>query len=337
MQWTVLKAVEVSGSSAETLQIDVERLGRDEVCTSSAGELKPRLDGTVADGPLRVRGEGHVAAETSVTAKEEQACLAERYVAPLALEAERNLAKRSCAAKCTFDLNDAGVGGVRVGAPGMAPKAEVPLLRVREPEREVSVCERDRRLFVVEFEIEARAGRFNVRKTRGRAGLFLGSRRSVDVSSVEQDALEVPFAGRGVDKVDARFGEADGRELDPAPPKRANAKGGTNGVGADDRLGAKGGIFIDDEIFEGKAGERQEIQTHLVEVDRPAEARTDAVGNASLIAIDADKGREEDEEKDHPAPRGTNKEGGEGRGCSETEQRLGRRLHPARRLGPFPA
>jgi len=39
-----------------------------------------------------------------------------------------------------------------------------------------------------------------------------------------------------VDEVDAGFVEADGGELDAAPPEGAEAEGGTDGVGADDGL-----------------------------------------------------------------------------------------------------
>jgi hypothetical protein len=101
-----------------------------------------------------------------------------------------------------------------------------------------------------------------------------------------------------VNEVDAGVSEADGGEFDASAPERADTQGGTDGVGADDRLGAESGVFVDDESFEGEAGKGEEIQAYLVEMDGAAEAGADAVGDALLIAIDADERREENEEKE---------------------------------------
>ena len=311
----VLKAVEVAGGGAEALEVDVEGLGGDEVGAAGTGELKAGLDGAVADGSLGVGGEDHVAAEAGVAAEEDEAGLAEGDVAPLAAEADGDLAEGGGAAEGAFELNGAGVGDVGVGAGGAGLDAEVPLLGVGEPEGEVGVGEGEGSLFVVELEVEAGAGGFDVGEAGGGAGFFLGGGGGVDVGGVEEDALEVPLAVGEVDEIDAGIGEADGGELDAAAPEGADAEGGADGVGADDGLGAEGGVFVDDEIFEGEAGEREEVEADFVEMDGAAEAVADAVGDALLIAIDADERREEDEEKDRQGCEGEIEKAAEGAGA----------------------
>jgi hypothetical protein len=116
---------------------------------------------------------------------------------------------------------------------------------------------------------------------------------------MEKNALDVPLACRIVDEVDAGFGEADGGELDTTTPERTDTEGCTDGVCADDRFGAERGVFVDDKIFESEAGQRKEVQADSIEMDRAAEAGTDAVRDALLIAADADQRRKEHEEKNN--------------------------------------
>ena len=123
-----------------------------------------------------------------------------------------------------------------------------------------------------QFEIEAGAGGFDVGEAWRGAGLLLGGGSGADVRGLEEDAFEVPLAVGDVDEVDAGVGEADGGELDALSPEGADAQGGAHGVGADDGLAAEGGIFVDDEVFESEAGERQQVQGDVVEVDGTAEA-----------------------------------------------------------------
>jgi hypothetical protein len=174
----------------------------------------------------------------------------------------------------------------------------VPLLGVGKPEGEVGLGDGEGGLFMIELQVEAGAGGFDVGEARGGTGISLGGRGGVDVGGVEEDALEVPLAIGEMDEIDAGVGEADGGELDAAAPEGADAKGGTDGVGADNGFGAKGGVFVNDEIFEDEAGEGEEVEADFVEMNGAAEAVADAVGDALLIAIDADERREKDEEKD---------------------------------------
>jgi hypothetical protein len=118
------------------------------------------------------------------------------------------------------------------------------------------------------------------------------------VGGVEEDALKVPLAVGEVDEIDAGVSEADGGELDAAAPERGDAEGGADGVGADDGFGAECGVFLDDQIFKDEAGKWEEVEADFVEMDGAAEAVADAVGDALLIAIDADERRKQDEEKD---------------------------------------
>jgi hypothetical protein len=157
-------------------------------------------------------------------------------------------------------LDGAGISYVSVCSSRATLKAKMPLLRVGEPEGKVSVGEREWDLFVIELEVEAGADGFDVWKARGGAGIFLRGRSGIDVRGVEEDAFEVPLPCCGVDKVDAGFREADGGELDAAKPERTDPEGGTDRVGADDRLRAEGGVFVDNEVVQREAGKREEIQ-----------------------------------------------------------------------------
>src|SRR5258708_2711149 len=132
------------------------------------------------------------------------------------------------------------------GAGGAGLDAEMPLLGVGEPEGEVGLVEGEGRFFVVELEVEAGAGGFDVGEARGGAGVFLGGGRGFDVGGVEEDALEVPLAVGEVDEIDAGVGEADGGELDAAAPEGGDAEGGADRVGADDGVGTECGVFVDD-------------------------------------------------------------------------------------------
>ena len=60
----VLKAVEVADGGAEALEIDVKRLGRDEVGAAGIGELEVGLEGAVADQADQGQ-QGEAAEETS--------------------------------------------------------------------------------------------------------------------------------------------------------------------------------------------------------------------------------------------------------------------------------
>jgi len=294
----VLEAVEVAGGGAEALEVDVERLGGDEVCAAGSDELKVGLDGAVADGSLGVGGEGHVAAEAGVPAEEDETGLAEGDVAPLAAEVERDLAQRRGPAEGSFDLEGAGVGDIDVSACGTGLETEVPLLRVWEPESKVGVGEGDGGFFVVEFEIETGAGGFDVGEARGGAGFFLHGGSDFNVSGVEEYGLKVPFAVGEVNEVDAGgFAEADGGELDAVAQERAEAKGCTDGGGADDGFGAEGGVFVDDEVIEREAGEREKIEADVVEMNGAAEAVADAGGDSFLVAIEADVRRQQNEQQ----------------------------------------
>jgi hypothetical protein len=132
---------------------------------------------------------------------------------------------------------------------------------------------------------------------------------------VEEDALEVPLTVGEVDEIDAGVGEADGGELYTAAPEGADAERGADGVGADDGFGAEGGVFLDDEVFEDEAGEGEEVKADFVEMDGAAQAVADGVGDALLIAIDADQRREQHEEKDRQCREGEVEKAAEGAGA----------------------
>jgi hypothetical protein len=72
----VFEAMEVAGSRAEALEVNVEGLGGDKVSSAGAGEAEVALNLAIANGSLGVRGEVHVAAEASVAAKKEAAYFA---------------------------------------------------------------------------------------------------------------------------------------------------------------------------------------------------------------------------------------------------------------------
>ena len=191
----IVEGMEVAGGGTEALEIDGEWLGGNEVGTAGVGEAEAGLQGAVVDGALRVGGEGHLAAEAGVATEENAAAFAEGDVAPFAAEVDGDLVERGSAAEGAFEFEGAGIGDVGVGAGGMGGEAEVPLLRVGEPEGEVSIGEGDGGFFVVELEVEASAGGFDIGKARGGAGLLLVGGRRGDMGGVQEDAFEVPLAG----------------------------------------------------------------------------------------------------------------------------------------------
>lgn len=82
-----------------------------------------------------------------------------------------------------------------------------------------------------------------------------------------------------------------------ATPERGEAQGGLDGVGANNRLGAKGRIFSDDQVFDGEAGQRKQRERDAVEVNRAAEAVSDTGSDAPLVAPEVDQRGKEDEQK----------------------------------------
>ena len=186
------------------------------------------------------------------------------------------------------------------------------MLRIGEPEGEVGLGEGDGGLFVVELEIEAGAGGFDVGEAWGRTGFFLRGGRCVDMRGMKEDALKVPLAVGEVDHVNAWVTEADRGDFDATTPERADAEGRTDGGCANNGLGAEGGILINDEVFKGEAGERQEIEADVAEMDGAPKAIADAGGDALLIAVEADEGRKEDEKKDRETRQEPDKEDGGG-------------------------
>ena len=223
--------------------------------------------------------------------------LAEGSITPLALEVDRDLAGGGRGAESGLELDDAGVGDRGVGAGGTSLEAEVPLVGIGEPERELRVDEREGKLLGVLFEVEASAGGLDVGEAGSWAGFALAGGGGLNSRGLEKDALDVPAAVGGVNEVDAGFGEADGGELDLAAPEGRDAHAGVDKVGADDGLGAEGGIFADDQVLDGKAGEREDREGDAVEVNGTAEAVTDGGGDAALKAADVYKRRPEDERR----------------------------------------
>ena len=115
------------------------------------------------------------------------------------------------------------------------------------------------------------------------------------MGSLSKDVFEVPAALGVADDVDAGGGalgvddEADGGELDVTTPERADADSGFDLVGADDGLVAEGGVFADDEVFEGEAGHGKEVDGDAVEMDGAAQALAHVGGDAEAEAADVDE------------------------------------------------
>ena len=93
------------------------------------------------------------------------------------------------------------------------------------------------------------------------------------VRGLQDKAPDVPLAVRGEDQIDAGLGQRDAGELDLAAPERAEAEVGANLAGAKDRLGAEGGILVDDKVLQGKAGDREQVEGDPSKwTGRPSEA-----------------------------------------------------------------
>ena len=333
----VLKAVEGVGGGAEALEVDVERLGGDEVGAAGAGEAEAGLDGAVADGSLRVGGEDHVAAEAGVATEKDEAGLAERDIAPFAVKVDGNLAEGGGAAEGAFELNGAGVGDVGVGAGGVGLNAEMPLLGVGEPEGEVGVSEGEGGFFLVELEVEAGAGGFDVGEAGGGAGVFLGGGGGLDVGGLEEDALEVPLAVGEVDEVDAGVGEADGGELDRRRQRELMRRVARTELARMMGSEPKAGSSPTTRFSMVKPGSGRRLRVTLSRWTGRPRLWLMLVAMRRWIAVDADQRREKNEEKDHQGRNERGREGGGGCGCLETAGRLRRRLRRTRRLDPFAA
>ena len=205
------------------------------------------------------------------------------------------------AADGAFELDGAGVGGAGVGAGGMAGEAEVPLAGGGKPEGEVGLGEGEGELLLAGeagLEVDAGVGGFDVGEARRGAGLALGGGRGGDLGGLEEEALEVPAAVGVVDEVEAGRVEGDAGELDAATPERADAERGADAVGADDGLVAEAGILLDDEVLEGEAGQRQQVERDAIEMDGATERGADAGDDAALEAVDVDQRRNQREQKD---------------------------------------
>ena len=172
-------------------------------------------------------------------------------------------------------------------------------------------------LLLVEFEVEARAGGFDVGEARGGAGLVLGGGGGLDWEAWRRmlSRFHLPlerWTRLTLGSVKLMVENSMRRRQ-----READAERGADGVGADDGLGAEGGIFVDDEVLDGEAGEREEGEGDAVEVDGAAEALTDAGGDAALKAVDADQRRHEDEQQQRQAGRERRREAASERGAED--------------------
>jgi len=104
-----------------------------------------------------------------------------------------------------FDAEGAGVGWVGVGADGVRFETEAPLVRLRQPEGEVGVGEREGSFDLVELEVQARAGGLDVGEAGRGADELLGCGRCVCLGTggLKDKALQIPVAIGGADEVNA--------------------------------------------------------------------------------------------------------------------------------------
>jgi len=106
-----------------------------------------------------------------------------------------------------------------------------------------------------------------------------------------------------VDEVDAGSdagvarAECDAGEFNALAPEGGDAEGGADLAGTEDGLGAEGGILLDDEVFQGDAGHREQGEGDAIEVDGAAKRCADVGGDAALETADADERRDEDEQQ----------------------------------------
>ena len=296
---------EVQGDGAAA-GIDPEQAGRDEVGAAGVAELDFGCDGVVAEGPDEVDAEGELSTQACVARGDEAAEASELDVLPGGMEVDGEVGQRGGEGVCGgglaeggFDAEGAGVGWAGVGADGVGFETEAPLVRPRQPEGEVGIGEREGGLLLVEFEVQARAGGLDVWEAGRGAGELLGCGRCVCLGArgLKHKALQVPVAIGGADEVDAGVGQDDAGELDVFAPERAEAKVCANLAGAQDGLGAEGGVLIDHEVLQRDAGDGQQIEADPVEVDGAAERGADVARDAALVAADVDVRRQKREQK----------------------------------------
>ena len=280
---------------------------------SDAMALWPRV-------PRRLTLRDELSAQAGVARGDEAAEASELDVLPGGMEVDGEVGKRGGEGVCGgggwaeggFDAEGAGVGWAGVGADGVRFETEAPLVRPRQPEGEVGVGEREGSFDLVELEVEARAGGLDVGKAGRGAGELLGCGRCVCLGAggLKDKALQIPVAIGGADEVDAGVGQRDAGELDAAAPERTDANVGADLAGAQDGLGAEGGVLIDHEVLQREAGDGQQIEADPVEVDGAAERGADIARDAALVAADVDvrrkkreqqKGEDGTEDSDEPA------------------------------------
>ncbi len=297
---------EVQGDGAAA-GIDGEQAGRDEVGAAGVAELDFGCDGVVAEGPEQVDAEGELSTQAGVARGDEAAEASELDVLPGGMEVDGEVGQRGGEGVCGggglaeggFDAEGAGVGWVGVGADGVRFETEAPLVRLRQPEGEVGVGEREGSFDLVELEVQARAGGLDVGEAGRGADELLGCGRCVCLGTggLKDKALQIPVAIGGADEVNAGVGQRDAGELDAAAPERTDAKVGADLAGAQDGLGAEGGGLIDHEVLQREAGDGQQIEADPVEVDGAAERGADVERDAALVAADVDVGRQKREQQ----------------------------------------
>ena len=310
------QCVEDVGGLGEAGEVKLQRVVWYKVSAAQTGYVEVGFKCVDAYGAVQRGGKREVSAEAGVLAQQHPGDCAQGSGGPGGCEVKRNVFQFAGFAECAFKVDEAGVCGGGVGAGGMGFQADMPFFGLGQPEGQGGVGEREGHLHLVvpgaHFEVDAGSGGLYVREAGDIAEGVLCGGGDLHAGGLEEDALEVPAAVWQVDEVDAGVKEGDAGELDVAPPEGGEAEAGADLVGADDRLIAKGGVFIDDEIFNGEAGRGEHGEGDGVEVDGAAERGGDAGGDLAAEAIHADERRqhgeqnqrEEDGEDDEDAPAG---------------------------------
>ena len=295
----LVEGVEGVGGGGLAVGAKVDGAVGDEVGAAETAEVDGGLEDAGANGAPEGGAHAEFAADAGVVADEDAAGFAEGGVLPLGGEVDGDqveafgAASVFGAAQGAFERDETGVGGAGIGAGGLAGDADPPLAGLREPEGEVGFGERERQLFEARFDVDAGVGGFDVGESRVGAGGGLGGGSGGDLGGFEEDAFDVPLAVGGVDQIDAGLFQADPGELDLFAVEGGDAEGRLDLVGADDGLGAEGGVFGDDEVCELEAGEGKKDEGDAVEMDRAAEAGADAGDDAALEAVDVQQWRQD--------------------------------------------
>src|SRR5882757_9464958 len=214
--------------------------------------------------------------------------LAERGAAPLNLQVEWQLVCRGGAMYAAAHLHLAGVGEgeIDVGTHGLGGKAQLPLIRIFQPYRDIGVEKGEGQLLSSMLEIDAGVVGFDIGEAILAPGSRASGRRLLRARGLQQHGGEVPLSVRAAFQVETGLVERDTRDLQAAAPERRDAKRGGHAGALKDRLRTIAGGRIDDEVGDLHRGAGKQLQLDAGDLHRMTERRSERGRYLALVTAD---------------------------------------------------